>query len=413
VRLVELPQGNPVFTGADQIVKRLRDSGHQAWVVGGAVRDLVMGVHPTEFDIATSARPDAVIGLFDRTAPVGIRFGVILVLLHDLEYEVATFRADADYSDGRRPDSVRFTDLREDVLRRDFTMNGLALDTGTGEVTDLVDGIRDIEDGVIRAIGDPFKRFDEDRLRPLRAIRFVAQTGFGVEQNTLAAVRDCASRVVGVSVERIRDEVSKMLGSDRPGAGLRLLEDTGMTTHVLPELLEGAAGAEPVARVLDLLAGNDRETMWAAMFKPLGPSGAGDAMKRFRHSRHGIDAVVGALESSVAIQALPNDDTAVEKRVLRQENTATGLEVLSAWIEATEGDANCINHARKRLSTWSRSDLFPKRLITGEDVIAQGIDKGPDVGAAIKAVEDEQLRSNISTRDDALAFVSRKLTVDS
>lgn len=387
------------------MVDTLRRAGHESWIVGGAVRDLVMGLSPGEFDIATSATPDAVMNLFRRTVPVGVRFGVVRVLKEDLEYEVATFRADEGYSDGRRPDAVRFTNLEEDVSRRDFTMNGLALDPGTGNVTDLVGGLADIASGTIRAIGDATLRFEEDRLRPLRALRFAAQTGFEVEPATLEAVRAGAGEMGAVSVERIRDELQKILNSRRPGRGLRLARDTGVLGHVLPELT-GTGPQSPFEGDLpDVLMGSSADVLWAALFRPLGPDGAAAVMDRLHQSRRMVQAVEGILESAVAIRTLPVDDTAREKRVLRSPWARGGMAVEDAWLHTTGGDRASVEYALRKLSKWTQSDLFPERLVTGKDALEAGLPGGPEVGSALDAVEDEQLRGNIGTREQALAFL--------
>lgn len=407
---VNLPQ-EPGFLGARYVVDTLRRAGHESWIVGGAVRDMVMGLSPEEFDIATSATPEAVMKLFRRTVPVGVRFGVVRVLERNQEYEVATFRADGGYSDGRRPDAVRFTNLEEDVSRRDFTMNGLALDPGTGDVTDLVGGLADIASGTIRAIGDAALRFGEDHLRPLRALRFAAQTGFEVEEATLVAVRAGAGEIGSVSVERIRDELEKILNSRRPGRGLRLARDTGVLREVLPELA-GTDEATAADDILDALVGSSVDTLWSALFRPLGPTGAAAAMGRLHHSRRMAQAVEGILESTVAIRTLPQEDEAAEKRTLRSPWAKAGLAVEEARLRVTGDDRACIVYASGKLSEWTPSDLFPDRLVTGEDALEAGILGGPAVGDALTAVEDEQLRGNIRSREQALAFLANLRQVE-
>jgi poly(A) polymerase len=419
---VQLPAGEAVFEGAAHVVAVLRDAGHEAWIVGGAVRDLLRGLRPVEYDIATSARPEAVMALFRRTVPVGVQFGVVRVRHRGTEYEVATFRADAGYSDGRRPDAVRFTDLREDVRRRDFTMNGLAMDAATGEVVDLVEGVADLRAGVIRAIGDPRARFAEDRLRPLRAVRFAAQTGFAIEPATLAAVRECAAEVAVVSAERVREELSRTLRSTRPGAGVRLLRDTGLLAVVLPDL-RGAgadvgiaadltlAGADVgiAADALDALAaaGAGEDARWAALLWELGPDGADGAMARLKQSNRARRATSKAIAAGLAMAGLPFADVAAEKRLLRDEGAIAGLAALAARVEATAGDPRPAACARARLAAWGPGDLDPPRLATGTDVMAAGVAPGPAVARALVALEDAQLRGTVTTREAALEFLQR------
>jgi tRNA nucleotidyltransferase/poly(A) polymerase len=403
------PDADPLLRGARKVVAVLRGAGHDAWIVGGAVRDLVMGLAPHEYDVATSAPPAEVERLFRKTIPVGVQFGVVRVRLLGREYEVATLRADVGYTDGRRPDSVRFTDLREDVTRRDFTMNGLVLDPATGEVTDLVGGIEDIRERRIRAIGDPRSRFAEDRLRPLRAVRFAAQTGFEVEAGTALAVAGCAKDVASVSAERVQDELRKLLSSSRPGAGLRLLRDTGILAVVMPGLAATGGEVEVVAGVLDRVAGAPVETMWAGMTWPLGAEGAEAALGSLKHSTRVRRMATGAIRAGLAIAGLPLADVAAEKRILRQEGAGPGLALLEARLAVTGGDAVAAVHARRRLAEWTHDDLFHAKLATGDDALAAGIERGPAIAAALAALEDEQLRGRISTREEALAFLRSRV----
>ncbi len=231
---------------ATRIVRTLRESGHSAYLAGGCVRDLLLGREPADYDVATSATPPEVMRLFPQTYAVGAQFGVVLVpILRDAPegerdnyaIEVATFRSDGVYSDGRHPDQVQFSnDARLDVQRRDFTINGLLLDPITLEVLDYVDGRRDLEQGAIRAIGDPRQRFAEDKLRLLRAVRFAARFGYGIEDKTFAAIRELAVQIHQVSRERIRDEILKMLTEGRARRAFELLDQTGLLEQVLPEI---------------------------------------------------------------------------------------------------------------------------------------------------------------------------------
>ena len=225
---------------AERIVRSLRDAGHQAYLVGGCVRDLVLGVEPTDYDVATDATPDEVMRIFPETYAVGAQFGVVLVPLRDdanRTVEVATFRSDIGYSDGRHPDQVCFSQsAREDVERRDFTINGLLLDPVKNEVLDFVGGRKDLDAGIIRAIGDPALRFSEDKLRMLRAVRFAARFGYTIEPATFAAIQKLAVGISQVSRERVRDELTKMLTAGRARQAFLLLDQTGLLREVLPEI---------------------------------------------------------------------------------------------------------------------------------------------------------------------------------
>src|SRR5262245_24734923 len=231
------------------IVKELRSHGHEAYLVGGCVRDMVMNIEPADYDIATSARPEQIMEIFPRTEPVGAQFGVVLVIHEGHPFEVATFRSDQAYIDGRRPTGVVFTDAKQDVLRRDFTINGLLYDPVSGEVLDFVNGRADIQAKIVRAIGDPHARFDEDKLRILRAIRFGARLGYTIEPVTWDAVRAMAPKIHQVSSERVRDELTRILTEGQAARGIRMLEESGLRREILPELQL----THHIERSLDLL----------------------------------------------------------------------------------------------------------------------------------------------------------------
>lgn len=413
---VEVPETDEAYLGACRVVGTLRKRGFDAYVVGGAVRDLLMGIRPCEYDIATSATPDEVMQAFKRTIPVGVRYGVVRVRFRGREYEVATYRVDLGYSDGRRPDKVRFSDLREDVLRRDFTMNGLALDPESKEVVDLVGGVADIRAKVIRAIGEARERFAEDRLRPLRAVRFAAQTGFRVESVTWSAMCEAAEDVRCVSVERIRDEIDKMLLAKWPGLGLRVMHESGILRAVLPELANALGeDVEPMARVLDRLAGSGAEVLWGALAWPVGAEGAGSLAQDLHHSRRMAQAMRRIVEAGGAICGLPDPDVAVEKRILRSTWARPALQILEAQVTTMSalGKAEYldrrdkIGHALERLCGWTREDLFPPRFVTGREAIELGFAPGPVMGKALRALEDAQLRGEVRDREGALHFLRR------
>jgi len=405
---VTLPREDHAFLGALRIVRILREAGHEAYVVGGAVRDLVMRRSPREYDIATSAKPTEVQALFRRTVAVGAQFGVIRVRIGHQDYEVATYRVDLGYSDGRRPDAVRFASLREDVKRRDFTMNGLALDVETGEVIDLVEGMSDIEAQLIRAIGDPFERFAEDRLRPLRAVRFAAQLGFRIEERTWHAVREAAAGVRQVSIERVRDEVQKMLDSEAPGRGFLLLGESGILREVFPDLDRAVAETrQAIAEVLDRLRGANASTLWAALAWPIHDARA--FARRLHLSGAMREAIAGILETARAIQGLQGPDVAVEKRVLRSRWARDAMRLLEARGEALGEDAPAVARARSRLAEWTEQDLFPPRLLSGEDLLSLGLPQGPLIGETLNALEDASLRGEVRTREDALSWLASRL----
>jgi tRNA nucleotidyltransferase/poly(A) polymerase len=394
------------FRAARRIIEILRAAGHQAWIIGGAVRDLLIGTMPPDWDVATSAHPADVQALFHRTIPVGVQFGVVRVRLMGAEVEVATFRADLGYSDGRRPDAVRFTDLREDVLRRDFTINGLALDPGNGEVVDLVEGIADLRAGRIRAIGNADARFAEDLLRPLRAVRLAARTGFSIESGTWEAVRRAAGSVAVVSVERIAEELKKTLLSSRPGLGWSLLADSGILEAVLPEVAGGPSVAQ-VSSALDASVGSDAETMWANVLWPIGPAGSAGTLRRLKYSNHFIRDTSETIRLGQAASRFPIEDRAAAKKLLREARAAAGLAVLAVCRQVEGLDDRPVREAREFLLGLGPEDLWPLRLLTGDDVLAAGIPRGKGVSEALCALEDAQLRGEVTTTEAAKAFVCR------
>jgi len=241
--MVETVQINPAKIPAEiiSVVRRLQEAGYEAYLVGGCVRDLVIGAEPDDYDVATDARPDEVARLFPRTAPTGIKHGTVSVLGEHGRYEVTTYRCDGKYGDARHPDEVAFTgDVNEDLARRDFTIGAMAYDPINGAFLDPFDGVRDFRGRMVRAVGDPTERFYEDGLRPLRAVRFAARFDFAVDPATFAAIPDVLDRVKMVSAERVRDEIMKMLAqSPKPSYGLELMRESGLMELFLPELLEG------------------------------------------------------------------------------------------------------------------------------------------------------------------------------
>jgi poly(A) polymerase len=399
---VDLPDADPLFQAARKVVVTLRNAGFDAWIAGGAVRDRLLGKLPKDWDVATSAEPGRVMALFPKTVTVGIQFGVVRVRLSGFEIEVATFRAETGYVDGRRPGAVRFTDVREDVLRRDFTINGLVLDPVSGEVLDWVGGIADLEARLIRAIGDPEARLAEDHLRALRALRFAARTGFRVEPATFAAIRAHADDVRRVSAERIQEETSKLLASGRPGLGLSLMKEGGILGAVFPEL--DATWDERAPEVLDRLSGASLPTLWAALAWPLGEEAGRRFLVRLRHSRQAIDAAAGAIRCGRLLPTLPHPDVAVEKRILRETSCRIALDVMQARFDVYGGPDAAIRHARARFEEWDDEALFPSRLVDGRDAVIAGL-LGPAVGRVLREIEDAQLRGEVRDRAGALRML--------
>jgi poly(A) polymerase len=425
---------------AERIVRTLRDAGHEAFFAGGCVRDLVMGARPNDYDVTTSATPDEVMVLFGKTVPVGAAFGVVLVILGGREYEVATFRTEGGYSDGRHPDRVAFSTAEEDVRRRDFTINGLLYDPVKDEVIDYVGGRADIERRVVRTIGDPDERFAEDRLRLIRAVRFAARLGFEIEAATLEALVRLAPTVTRVSAERIRDELLKMLVGPNRGLALRLLHETGLLTAILPEVEAMAGVAQPdefhpegdvfehTVLVLDALEAPNAVRALAALLHDVGKPPTYTEADRIRFNNHDVvgaeladaickrlrlsnemrENVVDIVRNHMRFMHAPGMREAKLKRLLRRETFDDELAVHKADCVASHGDMTVYDFLVEKQAELPPEVTKPAPLISGHDLIAAGYEPGPLFGEILEAVEDAQLEGRLTTRDDAMAWVAEQ-----
>ncbi|MGH9340217.1 MAG: CCA tRNA nucleotidyltransferase [Acidobacteriota bacterium] len=428
------------LSGALQIVKALRERGFKAYFAGGAVRDLLLGRSVADIDIATSAHPDDVEGLFSRTILVGKEFGVVIVVLDSLNYEVTTFRKESSYIDGRHPSEVGFTNAREDARRRDFTVNALFLDPFSEEVVDYVGGREDLEHKLIRTVGEPAQRFEEDKLRILRALRFACQLGFELDEETFEYVRRYAGQLLRVSWERIRDELLKMLASPGPARALDLLSDSGLLTVVLPEV-EAMKGVEQPPEfhpegdvfkhtrlMLELSGGNlDESLALGILLHDVGKPPTFAVKERIRFDGH---AEVGAEMAGAICRRLrlPNDQTeeVVElvkhhlrfihvqemrestlKRFLRMENFDKHLELHRLDCLSSHRDLRAYNFCREKLEQLSQEAIRPDPLIDGYDLIDLGFKPGPVFSEILRAVEDLQLEGKVASRPEALDWVRR------
>ena len=443
-------------TAALRIAHTLAGAGYQAFFAGGCVRDLLLGIAPKDFDIATSATPQQITALFPSTLQVGAHFGVILVMQQDLPaIEVATFRHDGVYLDGRRPDAVRFSlDPREDVERRDFTVNGMLLDPAGLEqgahtfaesrVLDFVGGRADLAAGLLRTIGSATQRFQEDKLRMLRGIRFAARLDFQIEPATLAAMRRHAAEIAQVSQERIRDELTRMLTEGHARRALELLDQSGLLPHVLPEVArmqgvqqppqyhpEGDVWVHTLMLLDHLPAGASSTLAWGmllhdvgkpATFQPPHPDKPGD---RIRFNGH---AEVGVRIAEVMLNRLrfSNDDTAqivalvrnhmrfgdvgdmresTLKRFLRMPQFDEHLALHFADCSSSHGKLNLYHFARERYERAEPDHIRPTLLVTGRDLIEAGYKPGPRFKQMLEAAEDAQLEGRIHTREEGLALL--------
>lgn len=433
------PQGT-LWQEALRIVQVLRSAGHEAVFAGGCVRDCVMGLQPKDIDIATSAAPEQIKGLFDRCLTVGESFGVVVVLSTDHHYEVATFRSESGYSDGRHPDHVEFTDARGDVQRRDFTINGLLLDPLTNEVIDYVGGRQDLAGRLVRAIGEPEQRFQEDRLRMLRAIRFAARFGFDIHEHTFQAIRRSARDIGSVSAERVRDELVHVFTGPHADRGLDLMHETGLLREVLPEVeaLRGVAqpqgfhpegdAFEHTRKMLGLMENPSVELAFGVLLHDIGKPPSFTVSDRIRfpgHEKAGgeLARAIGArlrfsnderkditdlVEGHMRFKDAKNMKTSTLKRFLRQERFDDHLELHRLDCLASNSDLTSYDYCRGMMETLSEDEIRPPALITGHDLIQLGLSPGPPFSEILKAVEDAQLEGTLKTRDQALQFVRER-----
>jgi putative nucleotidyltransferase with HDIG domain len=425
-------------TLARQVVGTLRSAGYQAYLVGGCVRDLLLGCQPKDFDVSTDAPPERIVELFPGSGQVGAHFGVVLVKGAGGHVEVATFRSDRDYTDGRRPSSVRFeTDPRQDVLRRDFTINGLMMDPETGEVLDFVGGRADIEKGLVRAIGDPEIRFREDHLRMLRAVRFAARLRFAIEPATLAAIRRNRAAIANVSAERIRDELARILTEGGARYGFELLDATGLIENLLPEVAAMKGVAQPPefhpegdvwVHTLLLLDKFERPTAalaWGALLHDVGKPSTFRVAERIRfdgHVEEGVRLAHGILhrlrfsrEDQEQVEALVANHMRFKdvgrmkestlKRFLRMPRFAEHLELHRLDCLAASGRLDNYEFVRRKLEELPEEQLKPAPLLTGRDLIAAGYTPGPRFSKMLTAVEDAQLEGRIHSSEEALELV--------
>jgi tRNA nucleotidyltransferase/poly(A) polymerase len=400
-------QSSPQRDFALEIVRKLCAAGFEALWAGGCVRDQLLGLTPKDYDVATNATPDQIRHVFGRrrTLPIGAAFGVVTVLgpRSAGQIEVATFRTDAAYSDGRRPDSVVFTTAEHDAQRRDFTINGLFYDPVADKVVDYVGGQRDLQDRTVRAIGDPRLRLGEDKLRMLRAVRFAATFAFQIEPGTFQAIQQMAGEVTKVSAERIGMEIRRMLLDPQRAVGLQLLRDTGLLLHVLPELERLSPDEfEHTLRTLAALEEPTFATAFAALLLHVGGARI-ETGRRLRFTNKEIERANWLHRNMNVVMNAQTIGWPVLQRVL----THPGSTELLALYEAEFGSNDpALAFCRQRLR-WPPDRLNPPPLVDGSDLIAHGFAPGPQFSTLLERIRDAQLNGEIHSREEALAMVDR------
>ncbi|MCG3181642.1 MAG: CCA-adding enzyme [Phycisphaerae bacterium] len=385
---------------AEEVAARLVEAGHEALFAGGCVRDLLMGRSPSDFDIATDARPDRVCELFRRTLRVGAQFGVVIVLVGRRQIEVATFRSEADYSDGRHPDRVEFSDARADALRRDFTINGMFMQPADGEVIDYVGGRADLDARIVRAIGSAADRFAEDRLRMLRAVRFASVLDFALDEATADAIRTHVGRIGNVSSERIWQEWRKLLADRHRARGWELAERTGLVAAIWPGLIPLAG---PISdRLAALPDSADEVAALACQLMDLPTVDVHAACRALTIDNDRRTGTAWLIEHARDLSGGPLSLAPLKK--LMAGPHWTRLAQVAAVVTPAQGpaaDALAANLARA--AEIPPDQVAPPPLLDGRDVMGLGVAAGPAVGAILATLYDEQLEGHLASRDAAVA----------
>ncbi len=428
---------------ASQLARRLGAAGHEALFAGGCVRDRLLGHEPKDYDIATSARPEQVVALFPGANEVGAHFGVVIAKHGGHHVEIATFRTDGSYKDGRRPETVSFSTAEEDAQRRDFTINGLFERPTTGEVVDYVGGVADLNAGILRAIGDPVARFREDSLRLLRAVRFSTRLGFPIEPATRAAIGDGAKLLARISPERIRDEFSKILTAPGRADGLQLLVDTGLIDHIVPEVLAMIGCEQPpewhpegdvfthTRIMLEMLAPDAPLELCLAVLlhdiaKPpcqtydaeggrfrfnghdtVGAEMTESILRRLRYSNDTIATVVPMVARHMQFMAVQKMRTAKLKRFMSTPTFELEMELHRVDCGSSNGFTDNYEFVRAKEAEFAAEPLIPPPLVSGRDLIKLGLQPGPVFRELLEAIETEQLEARLHDRDAALCLLKQ------
>jgi poly(A) polymerase len=428
---------------ANSVCETLLARGYQALLVGGCVRDLLLGRDPADYDVTTDATPDEVLGIFPEGASVGAQFGVVLVPRHGSKVEVATFRSDVGYSDGRHPDAVVYSrNVREDVWRRDFTINGLLMRHDSGEILDFVGGEGDLRAGLVRAIGEPERRFTEDKLRMLRGPRFAARLNFAMEDATGRAIETLASQIQQVSAERIRDELSKLLTEGAAKRGFALLDRCGLLREVLPEISalhgvaqppqyhpEGDVWVHTLLMLDGLPAGTATTLAWGVLLHDVGKPATfrsaaetGDRIRfdghvdkgvelaekicrRLRFSNEETEQILALVANHMKFKDVEKMRASTLKRFVRLPHFDEHMALHRLDCLASNGRTEAYQFITKFLSETPPGQVRPARILGGADLLRMGYSQGPLFSEILRAVEDAQLEGEIETPVDAEAFV--------
>ena len=430
---------------AAEIVAKLQQAGFDTFWVGGCVRDFLLGRVPQDFDVATDAKPEQVEKLFCKTIPVGKKFGVIIVVENEIQFQVATFRAEADYQDGRRPEKIEFANAEADASRRDFTVNGLFYDPLTEKIHDWVGGEKDLRSKIIRTIGNPDERFGEDHLRMLRAVRFAAQLNFEIEPQTFEAIQTLAQKIKIISAERIRDELLKLFCPPHAARGLVLLRDSGLLEHLLPELAatihcEQSPDFHPegsvfnhIVLMLGKLPSDANELLpWAVLLhdiaKPVtaeknlatgkihfyghekvGADMAEKILQRLKFPNQQTEEIVEAVRHHMQFKDVKLMRKATLRRLLMRETFPLELELHKLDCLGSSGNLENYNFLVEQAEELKQQPQIHPPLLTGNDLIALGVKPGKELGALLHEIRERQLADELKTPDDARAWVKKTI----
>ena len=438
----DIPQ-TPLFAAASKAAAVLRAAGHKAYFVGGAVRDLLLGHTPDDVDVATSARPEEIQALFEKAIPIGAAFGIITVVVDGFPIEVATFRAERGYSDGRRPDHVVYTDDEVlDVTRRDFTVNGLLFDPAERSVVDCVGGLDDLRAGILRTIGDPVVRFGEDHLRILRLVRFAAKLGFTVDPASKQAAADAAEKLRLIAAERIRAELEKILTGPQPAEGFEMLAELGILKVVLPEV-DSMRGVEQPKQyhpegdvfvhtmlLLRHAAWKVPDLMWAALLHDVGKPGtqtikdgvphfyghealgadmAADILARLRFSSASIDTITAAIRHHMRFASVHVMKKAKWMRIIADPNFPLELELHRLDCIACHGLLDNYVLMLDRMGEYAKLPAPRKPFLNGNDIIALGVKPGAVFSRILSEAEDLRLEGELKSREQSLEWLRARV----
>ena len=434
----------PLLEGARTVARGLADQGYRAYFTGGCVRDWLLGRTPGDIDIATDATPDKVLHVFPNGKPIGRAFGVVQVHHGGHAYEIATFRADAETSDGRRPDHVRFTHPEEDAARRDFTINGMFLDPGANTIIDHVGGRDDLARRQVKAIGDPTQRFAEDHLRMLRAVRFATVLNFTIEPATFEAVRNHAPAIREISSERIYGELNKILTcGGRAGEGIRILQRSGLLKQILPEVEAMVGQEQPPAfhpegdvfthttMMLDAMEHPTLTLAYAVLLHDVGkpptahrtrePDGserirfnhhaqvgaaiADDLLRRLRMPNRHREAVVHCVHNHMRFMDVQRMRKATLRRMMGARTFPVEMELHRLDCLCSQGDLSNTDFLHRALEAYDKEPVMPERWITGEDLLALGMAEGPELGRWLAEAYERQLDESCAGREELLAWI--------